>query len=98
MGRTIITFLIVSTICVSLPLLVASAQPEDLQPKSQLWEYKTVSLLSQLAGKRRSLNIKRVHDYQDIEKSLNELGDKGWELCETSADLFIFKRAKSSDR
>ena len=79
--------------CVVLPFLLASApSAEDARPAAS-WEYKTVSLLEELAARKRGLRVERR--YRDIEKSLNKLGGEGWELCHAAEDLFIFKRPRS---
>ena len=86
-------FVLLGACCVVLPFLLASApSAEDAKPAAA-WEYKAVSLLEELAARKRGLRVEVR--YRDIEKSLNKLGGEGWELCHAAEDLFIFKRPRS---
>lgn len=87
------TILIVALACIVPSLFLAMGAARPVVTEQQLWEYKAVSLLGELAGKKKGLVIDK-DPYRELEKNLNELGSEGWELCHGAADLYVFKRPK----
>ena len=64
-----------------------SAQNPNTKPVSRKWEYKVVHI-TKLAGDAKDLD----GILTGLEKSLNDLGAGGWELCLEIHDGVVLKR------
>ena len=90
MQKITFAILFVSIACclALLPQGTSAQNPEAMQP-SQKWEYKAPHI-TKLVGDIETLDDMTA----ELEKSLNELGDDGWELCLEIKGAVVLKRAK----
>lgn len=96
-NKTLITVILVAlgAMAFLFPLRDASSQTrEDPQPQvlePVRWDYMTRSLFHDLIQRGGPLQDSRL-SYEQIERSLDRLGQDGWQLVHASDDLFIFAR------
>ena len=79
-----------AALCLSLAIgiLPSQAQPTGADAGTT-WEYKAVHVQTLVTNAR---DIEAIS--AELEKGLNALGSKGWELCENVNGGLVFKRPK----
>ena len=85
-------YLSIALACVPLAIILsqlpaAEEAPEKVREAAQLWDYR-VLLLTDVA----KVDQTPREQILALERTFDELGDEGWELCEATTRIVVLKR------